>query len=255
MLPANPDPSPGFESLRGQAHVWFARPEDFRNEVELARYRTWLSDEERARADRYLSADDRHLFLVAHALLRSTLSRYGRRRPEEWQFTTGEHGRPELIGESVAATRPGFSLSHTHGLVACLVSDEVDCGVDVEGRGRVADPRGLAARYFSRAERDALDALPDTQVDTRFLEYWTLKEAYVKARGLGLELPLDGFRFTFEGRRPIGVVFGARIPDQAQRWQFEQCRPGPGHVLAVAVRRGGGGIRKVVVRRALPEVL
>src|SRR6187431_535260 len=153
MLPVATEPSTTRDSLREEIPVWIAAPEAFRDAAELDLYRSWLSDEERARADRYLDAADRHLFLIAHALLRSTLSRYGDRRPEEWRFATGEHGRPGIADEMAGTGRVGFSLSHTRGLVACLVSEEIDCGVDVEGIGRVADPHALARRYFSPRER------------------------------------------------------------------------------------------------------
>lgn len=255
MLPSGTEPSPSRDGLRDQLHVWIARPENFRDETSLARYRGWLSDEERSRADRYLGADDRHLFLVAHALLRSTLSRYGDRRPQEWRFTTGQHGRPGIGAGQAAAMRLGFSLSHVHGMVACVVGDGIECGVDVEPLGRVTDPRALARRYFHPGECDELDRLSDRDVDARFLEYWTLKEAYVKARGLGLELPLDGFRFTLGRGAPIAARFEAPIRDRAETWQFDQWRPGPEHVLSVAARRRDGRFRDVIqreVRAAAP---
>lgn len=253
MLPIPAEPSPTHDDLRKQLHVWIARPEDFRDEAELARYRSWLSDDERARADRYLDAADRHLFLIAHALLRSTLSRYSDCPPEAWRFATGEHGRPGIADQPAGTERVGFSLSHTRGMVACLVSKDIDCGVDVEGIGRVGDPRALAKRYFSPGECANLDRQSDQDVDARFVEYWTLKEAYLKARGLGLELPLDRFTFVLGRGAPIIARFEPPIADQTTGWQFDQWRPGRGHVLAIAARRCGGGLRDVLQREVRPE--
>jgi len=252
MLPVPAEPSPTRDELREQLHVWIARPEDFRDEAELSHYRSWLSDDERARADRYLDAADRHLFLVAHALLRSTLSRYSDCPPQGWRFATAEHGRPGMVNQVAGPGRVGFSLSHTRGMVACLVSEEIDCGVDVEGIGRVGDPRALAKRYFSQGECGDLDRLSDQDVDARFVEYWTLKEAYLKARGLGLELPLDRFSFVLGRGAPIAARFEPPIVDVAAAWQFDQWRPGREHVLAIAARRRGGGLRDVVQREVQP---
>ncbi|MFN2428004.1 MAG: 4'-phosphopantetheinyl transferase superfamily protein [Candidatus Binatia bacterium] len=290
MQPVVPEAPLTRESLRDQLHVWIARPENFRSDAALARYRSWLSDEELARADRYMVAGDRHLFLIAHALLRSTLSRYDARAPGQWQFTAADNGRPAIAKAGPA--RIGFNLSHTPGLVACIVSDEIDCGVDVEGLGRVSDPRGLARRYFSRIECDDLDRLSDKNVDARFVEYWTLKEAYVKARGLGLELPLDGFHMVLGRGAPIRIAFHApsharaaspplvgrqpstadvevagaedraeRRPsesevagvlDDAESWQFDQWRPSRDHVLSIAARRRGRRLRDVIQREVQP---
>lgn len=245
MIRLGTSPAPTRANLADEIHVWTARPEEFRSEAALTRYRGWLSDEERVRADRYLRADDRHLFLIAHALLRYALTQYGDEPPGAWQFTTQEYGRPQLA----SAPRLGFSLSHTPGLVACVVSDELDCGVDVEGLGRVADPRGLARRYFSSVENAVLDLVRDDEVDARFVELWTLKEAYVKARGLGLELPLDRFACARGGGGDISATFDAPIEDRPEEWQFAQIRPTSQHVLALAVRHGSGGERRVVMRR------
>lgn len=253
MLPFPAEPSPTCDDLRDELHVWIARPEDFRDDSELARYRSWLSDDERVRADRYLDAADRHLFLIAHALLRSTLSRYSDCPPEAWRFAAGEHGRPGIVDQLGGAGRVGFSLSHTTGMAACVVSDDVDCGVDVERIGRVSDPRALARRYFSPNECEDLDRQSDQDVDARFVEYWTLKEAYLKARGLGLELPLDRFAFVLGRGAPIAARFDAPITDHTSAWQFDQWRPGREHVLAVAARRRGGGLRDVVQREVRPE--
>lgn len=224
--------------------MWTARPDDFRDGAALARYRSWLGDDEIARADRYLRKEDGYLFLIAHALLRFALSHYADVAPEGWRFTTGEHGRPRIAADA-GLPRLGFSLSHTPGLVACVVSDEIDCGIDVEGLGRVADPRGLARRYFSKAENAELDLLPDRDVDARFVEMWTLKEAYVKARGLGLAIPLDGFSFDCRSERGIEAAFGASVDDRSENWQFLQVPAGSKHLLAGVVRRSHGNVRSL----------
>lgn len=241
--------------LQGRVHVWIARTEAFRSDATLAGTRAWLDDEERARADRYLREEDRHLFLVAHALRRSVLSVYADVAPGEWRFAIGEHGRPRIVANTSAAAAAaglGVSLSHTSGLVACLVSEEIDSGVDVEASGRVADPRALAARYFSTLENAMLDATSEDSIDARFLEIWTLKEAYLKARGLGLMLPLDHFHVTRRSDDTATIAFESTIDDRPEDWQLGVGRPGEGYVLALAVRRRGGPERDVTIREMRP---
>lgn len=256
MIPAGVSPQDA--DLEGRVHVWIARPEAFRDETTLARIRAWLDDEERARADRYLREEDRRLFLIAHALRRSVLSRYADVAPGEWRFASGEHGRPRIVADTpasaAAAAGLGFSLSHTPGLVACLVSDEPDSGVDVEASHRVENPRALASRYFSTRENELLDATADDTIDARFLEIWTLKEAYLKARGLGLTLPLDHFHVTRRSDDTAAIAFEATIHDYPQDWQLGLGRPGRGHVLALAVRRRGGPERDVTIREMRPRI-
>lgn len=224
------------QDLRGRLHVWLARTSEFEHDDALAGCRSLLSLEERARADRYRRSEDRRLFMVAHALLRHALSHHDDVAPEEWNFADDEHGRPHLAGRGAA--RPlAFSLSHTPGLAACLVSDEPECGVDVEAVGRVSEPRVLARRYFSVAENAALDATDDAGVDRAFVERWTLKEAWLKARGLGLQLPLESAGFRVSPGGEIHVEFDAALRDRPEDWQFAQVAVDSTYLLAIAVRR------------------
>src|SRR5450631_177028 len=110
-----------------------------------------LSDEERARHERFRVDRDRREFAVAHALLRTTLSELGDRAPDAWRFASGPHGKPMLAPD--ASTPPlSFNISHAHGLVACVVAAGADVGLDVERVTRPTDWRSIATRYFSPAE-------------------------------------------------------------------------------------------------------
>jgi 4'-phosphopantetheinyl transferase len=204
-----------------------------------------LSSEETARYRRYLRKQDRNLFLVAHALLRHTLSRYADTAPAAWRFETGEHGRPEIVGP-LAEVGLRFNISHSPGLVAVLISDGVDAGVDVELPGRVADPAAVARSVFSAAEVHALEGLEPDEFHTRFYELWTLGEAYIKARGLGLKIPLREFTFSVARDSDVRIQFEESIQDDATQWQFHIWRPGDRHQGAVAVRRGAGQDRRLV---------
>ena len=230
----------GIASLvAGEVHLWYAFPDRLSNERLLAAYRALMSPEELEQNHRFVFPAGRHQHLVTRALVRTTLSAYCPDvDPRAWQFTTGPQGRPEV---ATPRRRPTlrFSLSHTDGLIACLVAAEREIGVDVEDTTRRASIEGIAERYFSPAEARDLRALAADEQRERFFEYWTLKEAYVKARGLGLQLPLDQFSFELVAGQPITMTFGPGIRDDPASWQFQLLRPTPRHCLALAIRRVG----------------
>ena len=248
---SDPAAVPWLAALEREVHVWTALPDEIRDPERLALYRSWLSPQEKQRHERYLREQDRHLFLVGHGLVRDTLSRYADRDPGAWVFENGRHGRPEIGGKwDGPALR--FNLSHSQGLAACLVGLELDCGVDVENVERVANPRQLARRVFSARELADLEAQPEKTMRSRFFEYWTLKEAYIKARGLGLSLPLDRFAFELAANGQIAIAFEPPIEDRAEDWQFGLWRLAPHHQLAVALRRGSDPDRTIVRRATVP---
>jgi len=233
--------------LRDEVHVWTSELCEDPSPEDIERFEGWLSSEETARYRRYLRSQDRNLFLVAHALLRHTLSRYADAAPAAWRFETGEHGRPEIAGP-LAELGLRFNISHSPGLVAVLISDGIDAGIDVELPGRVADPAAVARSVFSAAEIRALEGLDPDDFQTRFYELWTLGEAYIKARGLGLKIPLREFTFSVGRDSDVRIQFEESIQDDAAQWQFRLWRPGERHQGAVAVRRGVGPDRHLVFR-------
>jgi 4'-phosphopantetheinyl transferase len=243
-------PTAFLRALDEEVHVWLTRPDDVGDSEHLAACHAMLSDEERGRLARFRRESDRRGFLAAHALVRSALSRYAEVPPEGWSFAANHWGRPEIAGPG-AAPALRFSLSHTSGLTAVAVALDRDCGVDVEAFDRRGDPLKLARRVLSPKEiADLEERVPGTRRDC-FLAYWTLKEAYVKARGLGLSLPLREFSFSLAGER-IRIEFATPGDDVASSWQFASLRPTPRHVLAIAVRHGDGPERRIIVRETLP---
>ena len=221
----------------GEAHVWLANPDGVHEPALLERCLALLGPKERERYQRLRRAPSRREFLVAHALARVTLSRYAPVAPEAWSFSVGEHGRPEISGPS-QARRLRFNLSHTSGLVACAVVRELDIGVDVESTARRVRHRDLAERFFGEAERRALRALAPEKQAGRFLEFWTLKEAYLKAGGRGISIPLRSFQFEVSDSDPPRIRFDpALLRDDAASWQFALHHPMQTHTLAVAICR------------------
>jgi 4'-phosphopantetheinyl transferase len=216
----------------GQVDVWLVAPEEV-NAEQLLSYERLMSSEERARWARFTVPTPRLEHLVARALLRTTLSRYADVSPKQWQFDTNDWGRPH-----VAAPEEGcdlrFNLSHTDGLVALAVTRGFDIGIDVENVTRRLELLDIASTVFAPAEVEALGKLEGQHRTEAFFAFWTLKEAYVKARGMGFSLALDGFAFDLSKRHPR-VVFNERCPDDASVWKFRRYRPTQAHALAVAI--------------------
>jgi 4'-phosphopantetheinyl transferase len=192
-----------------------------------------LSPDERTRHARLIFERDRRDFAVAHALLRQMLSAHVDRPPREWTFVPGPHGKPMLEPEASGCTL-SFNLAHTHGLVTCAITTGTDIGIDVEPIDRGGAALELAQRYFSSVEVAEIERLTGRARETRFIEIWTLKEAYVKAIGDGLTRPVDEFWFTFEESRRLG--FESSDPDDSADWSFALFAPSPEYRLAVAVR-------------------
>ena len=233
--------------------MWLASPQLAECASRRMRYEALLSSPELERYQRFHFQRDRYLYLVAHALVRTSLSRYADVGPECWQFSINNYGRPEIDAAQSALPPLRFNLSHTHGLAACIVTQAMDCGVDVEREHELGDMMALAETVFSLPEREALAAVPIADRQSRFFDYWTLKESYIKARGMGLSLPLDAFSFRFVGERLAGVDFDLSLQDESTRWQFEVCRIGASHhKLAVAIRRGDRPAYRVMCRYVEP---
>jgi 4'-phosphopantetheinyl transferase len=185
---------------------------------------------ERKRAARFLF--DRHLrqYKAAHALKRLMLTSAvgGVVAPGSWAFETDARGKPRVADGAGLQ----FNLSHTRGLVACAVSWQVELGVDVENLDRRA-PLELAGTYFAPAEQAWLRGLPTAARPRGFFQLWTLKEAYIKATGLGLAQPLEAFAFGFD---PLHVTFADPALGDPAAWRFYQRPVGTRHVLALAWR-------------------
>jgi len=220
----------------GTVHVWLARDGEIRAAAEVAESAKVLSEAERARAARYRCPDQAHQSRLAHGLKRHVLSLYrADTAPERWRFDAGAYGKPRIAGSDVPLA---FNLSHANGLIALAVARAETLagpdllGVDVEATGRRVS-LDIANRFFAPGEVRDLVALPAEQHRARFFALWTLKESYIKARGLGLAIPLDGFAFSFPGTDGIGFRPDAGSPVPTGSWRFAQAALGSGHALAV----------------------
>lgn len=204
-----------------------------------------LSPEEKARADRFALPVHRRDYIAAHALLRRALSEWHPLDPRQWQFAAGRGGKPELADAQVSANL-SFNLAHTDGLVACAIGRGADIGIDVEAIDRRASPLVIAERYFSPRERSELGACDAREL--RFIEIWTLKEAFVKATGAGVTGALDAFSFTVDDTGAIG--FEPPPGEIAAAWRFEMFAPLERYRMAVAVRGPAPNHCAIIARQA-----
>ncbi len=238
----------------GDVHIWMAAPDEIRTPNLLQEYHALMNAAERRKHDRYRFEKHRHACLVTRALVRTTLSRYCPEvEPAAWQFIEVGNGRPEPAPG--LTRRPlRFNLSHTDGLIACAVTLSRTIGVDVESLDRRGETVAIADRYFAPAEIRALRAQPTQRQRERFFSYWTLKESYIKARGLGLAIPLDQFAFSLDEPGPIRISFDSQLADDPNVWQFALERPTPRHMLAVGIERGEGPDLDIRIRSVVPLV-
>jgi len=232
-------------------HVWISYPDQIQDHALLSGYEQLLSPDEKAKKDRFHFAQHRHQYLVSRALVRTTLSRYVPYPPEKWAFSINEHGRPEII-RSKELPPLRFNLSHTPGIVACAVVLHRDIGVDVEDMDRKVGIRQIANRYFSPSEIVALNSLSETERRIRFFQYWTLKESFSKAKGVGLTLPLHQFAFHQSRKGEWRISLHPAIQDDATQWQFWCLHPTPRHALAVSVNRPAIGGDHLILRETVP---
>ena len=168
--------------------IWF-RPTASLDDAAIADAESVLSDDERAQCRRFHVARDARDYAAAHALLRPTLSRHDGREPRSWRFEKTPNGKPFLTG--AGDFHASFSLSHTRGMVACAVTAGADVGVDVESVDREVDTAAIASRFFAPQETAHLMTLAPDARRNRFFDFWTLKEALVKALGEGMAVSLN----------------------------------------------------------------
>jgi len=226
-------------------------PESLLDPGVLEALRGLMTKDEAERQRRFRQPRGRQEALVTRGLVRTCLSQYTGVDPQDWRFETGRHGRPEIA--SPAAWRHlRFNLSHTRGRVVCLVAWRIDVGVDVEAIDRGGRLLDIARRYFSISEADALLGLPASERLSRFFDYWTLKESYIKARGMGLAIPLGRFSFSIDSGTRVAIRFAPELEDEPEAWQFRLLDLPPRHRVAVALRAGRGTRMRLRIEAAAP---
>ncbi|SJM94920.1 4'-phosphopantetheinyl transferase [Crenothrix polyspora] len=213
-----------------EVHIHLLRPELAKETDEKI-----LDSAEQQRAQSFKFKKDRDLYVAAHVFLRQVLSRYAAVSKKDWQFVSNAYGKPAIANLSYGWLQ--FNLSHTHGRVACAVAHNRAVGIDVEQHRYLSELPLLCRSAFSSLEAENVLSAPhrDIQIQ-RFFSYWTLKEAYIKARGMGLSLPLQQFSFVQDTHQNWQLHYSPNFQDDGKNWQFSTCRLGRDHHLAYCVQ-------------------
>ena len=215
-----------------QVDIWRARldlPTD-----SLKTLVTTLSVDEIQRADRFNLQGDKERFIAAHGCLRDILARYHYWEPGQLNFSTNDYGKPTLSTDS-SERRMDFNLSHSNDFALVAVTSERKVGVDLERIRQGISAQVIARQYFSPSEFSELMALPSEQREIGFFNCWTRKEAYIKAQGLGLSLPLESFDVSLSPNEPVILQATRPDPQEAARWTLLSLEVSPDYAAALAV--------------------
>jgi 4'-phosphopantetheinyl transferase len=223
-----------------EVHIW--RINLGAEEPRIQRCRGLLSSDEIQRASRFYFEKHRCRFIVARGAMRNILGRYGEFPPQELVFSCGEKGKPELSG-ALGQCGIKFNLSHAHDIALLAVAQGLDIGVDVEFVDPEFGSEEIASRFFSTSEINALLALPSGARTEAFFSCWTRKEAYIKARGDGLSIPLDSFQVAFGPGVPATILQVRVDPGEVSRWSIYDIEVGAGYKAAVVVAGNGHFLR------------
>jgi 4'-phosphopantetheinyl transferase len=218
--------------LTGQMiHVWSLRTADVSKAV-VSKLEPFLTPDERERAERFRFENLRRSFVLTRGALRVLLGRYLHVPPAKIQLAYGSKGKPRLAEPGLAT----FNVSHSGGMAVFGFAAGCEVGVDVEEIHPLADMLDIARRFFCPAETAELMSLPANQREHAFFHCWTRKEAYVKALGEGLSVPLDDFQVTLRPGEPASIIHLAGDVNAGRTWRLYELELSPGYVGALAHR-------------------
>ncbi len=234
-----------------EIHLWVVECQQITEQALLDEYQALLNSEEQKRFDRFVFPKHKKQFLISRALLRSVIGQYLNQHPESLIFARNAYGKPRIA--SFEQSLPiSFNLSHTNDLSVLAVSLDNDLGVDVEYLTRKVDILKLAERFFSKQEYSELATLDVKKFDERFFKLWTLKEAYIKACGMGLAIPLRDFSFNFSNNE-FGVSFDEVRDDNPELWQFWEFVYKDNFQVALALKlKKKEALNKIVSQQGRP---
>jgi 4'-phosphopantetheinyl transferase len=192
-----------------------------------------LSIDEQDRAGRFHFERDRHRFSAARGALRAILGRYLGIEPRAITFDYGPQGKPSL---AMATPWLRFNVSHSKGLALIAISYGRELGVDVEFVRSLARGPRISERFFSPREAEAIRSVPEHLQERAFFACWTRKEAYIKARGGGLSIPLDGVEVSVDPREPPALLGVRDDPDGPLSWGMKELLPADGYIAALVAQ-------------------
>jgi len=242
----------GLQDLENRIDVWLTFQDEIDDPSLLTAFASLLDAEETRRNAAYHFARDRKCHLITRALVRTVLSRYAPVLPKDWAFTTNAYGKPAIVNAVPAAKGLAFNVSHTQGLIALAVARKGRLGIDVENADAHDGLAALAVDVLSADELSAFRSLPSTRREHAFLRHWTLKEAYVKARGAGLSIPLTRFSIGHVSPCVQQMHGDPAVADGEAHWVFAQYQIAQRFVLALCSSHSENNPSALRFRKVVP---
>ena len=193
-----------------------------------------ISHDERVKAQRYKFEDNRREYILGRGFLRFLLGGYLKEPPEKLRFFYNPYGKPALYHQN-GSESIHFNLSHAHGFIVYAFTINRELGIDIERVRPEAAHDGVAERFFSPKEVLMLRSLPSHAQPQAFFNCWTRKEAYIKARGEGLSIPLNQFDVSLIPGEPAQLLASRVDPDDAKKWTLQALPMGTHYAAALAV--------------------
>lgn len=217
-----------FELTEQMVHVWSLRTEA--SNAVVAKFELFLTPDERKRAEAFRFENLRQSFVLTRGALRVLLGRYLHVPPAEIRLAYGSKGKPRLA----ESESPAFNVSHSGGLAVFSFAERGEIGIDVEEIHALTDMQDVAERFFCPAETAELISLPVNQRERAFFHCWTRKEAYIKALGEGLSVPLNDFQVTLRPGEPASILYIGGDANAAATWRLYDLELSPGYAGALA---------------------
>lgn len=222
--------SVGDELGADEAHVWRASLDQ--PATVIAKLAPLLSQDEYQRARRYYRPVDRDRFIVGRGMLRKIISAYLSLPPGQLRFTYNEYGKPTVSGDQNDRAL-NFNLSHSADLTLYAVTRGRAVGIDIEYIREDFATLEIAERFFSKDEVAALKSLPTEQRTMGFFNCWSRKEAFIKAKGMGVSYPLDRFTVSLAPGEPPALLKVDDDKREVARWKMYELKPGAGYAAAI----------------------
>lgn len=226
-------PTQKFKIFPGNVHLWHVNDEEITNNELIASYTSYLSKDELEQHNRFHFEGRRHQYLITRMLVRYVMSLYSDIAAEDFIFAKNDYGKPFVKNQNI---RIDYNLSHTKKMIVLAVTVDADIGVDVEYLDRKTDCLKLAKSMFSKSEYTQLCELPSEKKKEHFFDIWTLKESYIKARGMGLSIPLGDISYSLDDTG-ITVFFESSREDDPDSWKFWNIQVNSEHKISLAIKK------------------
>ena len=225
---------------RKDVHIWLAVL-DLPSKI-LQELKGSLSVDERMRAERFRFERDKSRFIAARGALRLILASYLSVEPGAIRFCYGKDGKPRLQN-AFGMTGIQFNLSHSEGLALYVFTRGHEVGVDVEYMREISEMEQIVEQFFSVRERVFFGTLPTSEKHKAFLNWWTRKEAFMKAVGEGLSYPLDRFDVSAEPGKSVELLRTVGVAKEGPRWSIWDVKPGKEFAGAVVAEGEGWDVQ------------